>query len=43
MLHAGKNYNEQLLPLIENSGVIIKIPTEGLNIGEKKAWYKERL
>jgi len=43
VLHAGKNYYEELLPLIEDSGVTIKIPTEGLYIGEKKAWYKERL
>ena len=43
VLHAGKDYYEELLPLIEDSGVTIEIPTEGLYIGEKKAWYKERL
>jgi hypothetical protein len=43
VLHAGKDYYEELLPLIEDSGVDVKIPTEGLYIGEKKAWYKERI
>jgi hypothetical protein len=43
VLHAGKDYYEELLPLIEDTGVSVEIPTEGLYIGEKKAWYKERL
>ncbi|MBX0303724.1 DUF6884 domain-containing protein [Haloarcula salinisoli] len=43
VLHAGKDYYDELLPLIESAGVTIEIPTEGLAIGEKQAWYKERL
>jgi len=43
VIHAGKDYYEELLPLIEDTGVSIEIPTEGLSIGEKQAWYKERL
>jgi hypothetical protein len=43
VLHAGKDYYDELLPLIENTGVSVEIPTEGLGIGEKQAWYKERL
>ncbi|GGI95087.1 hypothetical protein GCM10008995_01550 [Halobellus salinus] len=43
VLHAGKDYYGELLPLIEDSGVTIEIPTEGLYIGEKKAWYTERV
>lgn len=43
VLHAGKDYYEELLPLIEEVGVSIEIPTEGLFIGEKKAWYNERI
>jgi hypothetical protein len=43
VIHAGKDYYEELLPLIQESGVSIEIPTEGLAIGETKAWYKERL
>jgi hypothetical protein len=41
--HAGKDYYGELLPLIEDSGVATEIPTKGLAIGEKQAWYKERL
>jgi len=43
VFHAGKDYYGELLPLIEGSGFAIEIPTEGLAIGEKQAWYKERL
>jgi hypothetical protein len=43
VIHAGKDYYEELLPLTEDTGVTIEIPTEGLAIGEKKAWYKERI
>jgi hypothetical protein len=43
VFHAGKDYYDELLPLIEDSGVSIEIPTEGLGIGETQAWYKERL
>jgi len=43
VVHAGKDYYGELLPLIEDSGVAIEIPTEGLAIGETQAWYKERL
>ena len=43
VVHAGKDYYEELLPLIEDRDVSVEIPTEGLGIGEKKSWYKERL
>ena len=43
IFHAGKDYYDELLPLIEDTGVSVEIPTEGLGIGEKQAWYKERL
>jgi hypothetical protein len=43
VFHAGKDYYHELLPLIEDSGVTIEIPTEGLAIGKKQAWYKERI
>ena len=43
VLHAGKDYYEYLLPLIKDSRVSVEVPTEGLYIGEKKAWYKERI
>ena len=43
VIHAGKDYYEELLPLIDDTEVTIDIPTEGLQIGKTKAWYKERL
>jgi hypothetical protein len=43
VLHAGKDYYGELLPLIEDTGVSIEIPTEGLYIGEKLRWYKEQM
>jgi hypothetical protein len=44
VVHAGKSYYEELLPLLEDTDVsAISIPTEGLRIGEKLAWYKDRL
>lgn len=43
VFHAGRDYYGELLPLIEDSGVAIEIPTKGLAIGEKLAWYKEQI
>lgn len=43
VIHAGKDYYGELLTLLEEDAVSVEIPTEGLGIGEKKAWYKERL
>ena len=43
VLHAGKDYYEELLPLIDDTGVSVEIPTEGLYTGEKKAWYVMRI
>ena len=43
VIHAGKDYYEELQPLIEDRDVSVEIPTEGLGIGGKKSWYKERL
>lgn len=44
VLHAGKSYYGELLPLLEESNVDeISIPTEGLQIGKTLAWYNERL
>jgi len=43
VIHAGKDYYDELLSHIEDSGVTIEIPTEGLAIGETMAWYNDRL
>jgi hypothetical protein len=41
VIHAGKDYYVELLPYLED--MTVEIPTEGLGIGEKQAWYKGRL
>lgn len=41
VIHAGKAYYEQLLPLVESKVSNVHIPTEGLAIGETLAWYNE--
>lgn len=43
VLHAGKDYYDQLLPLLEDTSVNVEIPTEGLRFGETLAWYNEHL
>lgn len=43
VVHAGKDYYGELLPLLEDTDVTIEIPTEGLGLGEKMAWYNDRL
>lgn len=44
VIHAGRDYYEELLPLLEDhQNVSVEIPTEGLQIGKTKAWYKKRL
>lgn len=39
VIHAGKAYYGELLPLLTGHPVDIKIPTEGLMFGETLAWY----
>jgi hypothetical protein len=41
VVHAGKDYHEELIPLLKDTNVTVEIPTEGLRIGEKKAWYNK--
>lgn len=41
VIHAGRDYYEELLLLLDDQDV--EIPTEGLAIGEKMAWYNERI
>lgn len=42
VIHAGKDYYEQLLTLLDEEQVEYRIPTEGLRIGEKMSWYNSR-
>ncbi|MFC7009255.1 DUF6884 domain-containing protein [Halalkalicoccus salilacus] len=41
VIQAGKDYYEQLLPIIESEVDDVCIPTEGLAIGETLAWYDD--
>jgi hypothetical protein len=43
IIHAGKDYYGELLPLLEEVDATVQVPTEGLRIGEKMAWYNQRL
>ena len=43
VFHTGKDYYGELLPLLEESPMEVKLPTEGLQIGEKLSWYNERI
>lgn len=41
VIHAGKDYYAELLPLLEQRGATTSVPTAGLGIGEKMAWYDQ--
>lgn len=43
VIHAGKDYYEHLLPLLDENRVDYKIPPEGLAYGERLSWYKKKL
>ncbi|WP_353635617.1 DUF6884 domain-containing protein (plasmid) [Halobacterium sp. NMX12-1] len=43
VIHAGKAYYEELLPLLHDEPVDVGIPTEGLRMGETLSWYNERI
>jgi len=43
VIHAGKAYYEELLPLLHDEPVDVKIPTEGLRMVETLSWYNERI
>jgi hypothetical protein len=43
VIHAGKAYYGELLPLLTEHPVDIDIPTEGLMFGETLAWYNEHI
>lgn len=43
VFHAGRDYYDELLPLLEESPVETETPTDGLQFGETLAWYNDRL
>lgn len=42
VFHAGRDYYDELLPLLEESPVETEAPTDGLKFGETLAWYNDR-
>ena len=41
--HAGKDYRENLIPLLIGDGVRVQVPLEGLRQGQQLQWYNIRL
>lgn len=43
VFHAGRDYHEELQPLLADTPVTVAVPTDGLQYGETLSWYNERL
>lgn len=43
VFHAGRNYYDELLPLLDDTPVQTETPTDGLQFGETLSWYNERI
>ncbi|WP_259519463.1 DUF6884 domain-containing protein [Halanaeroarchaeum sp. HSR-CO] len=43
VFHAGRDYYDELLPLLVDAQVNVETPTDGLRFGETLAWYNERI
>jgi len=43
VFHAGRDYYDELLPLLEDTAVQTETPTDGLQFGKTLAWYNERI
>lgn len=43
VIHAGRAYYEELLPVLNEYDVSIEIPTEGLMLGETLSWYNAHI
>mgnify|MGYP000497582338 CR=1 FL=1 len=43
VIHAGEDYYEELIPLVEEEVAEIEIPAENKEFGETLSWYKKRL
>lgn len=43
VIHAGRDYYEELLPILDTTQVDVRIPTDGLRYGETLSWYNEQL
>lgn len=42
VIHAGRDYYEELVPLLEAFDGEVRLPLEGLGIGERLQWYDDR-
>lgn len=40
---AGHSYREHLIPFLESWGCRVKVPMQGMGIGQQKAWLKRQL
>ncbi len=43
VFHAGRDYYDELLPLLDDTPVRTATPTDGLQYGKTLAWYNERI
>jgi hypothetical protein len=42
VFHAGRDYHEELTPLLSETSVEFTVPTDGLQFGETLAWYNDQ-
>lgn len=43
VFHAGRDYYDQLLPLLDDTSVEVATPTDGLQFGETLSWYNDHI
>ena len=43
VFHAGRDYYDELIPLLDEANIAVETPTDGLQYGETLAWYNEHL
>lgn len=43
VFHAGRDYHDELRPLLAETPVTVAVPTDGLQYGETLAWYNTHL
>lgn len=43
VFHAGRDYYDELLPLLEETPVKVETPTDELQYGETLSWYNYHL
>lgn len=43
VFHAGRDYYDELLPLLDDTNIETETPTDGLPYGKTLAWYNEQL